>query len=211
MSILRVSRSKSIKDNINSLNLLSQVTWKHLYSKSSSDHSTLAFFRSWLNRVAVTKDPKKSVDASVELLEAITKGHWLGCACEILGISGLDDTLHLPPSMVTGTASEKYSYIQGLAQKVVDKATIVDSAFFACDMQEEDISDTVYNYSKVLCHYGALAVVSAPLQSSWVYQIFPGRFEASHSAEDAIPKPSPSSEMASICKHQGRTWEEHTL
>lgn len=132
------------------------MTWKHLYSKSSSDHGTLAFFRSRLNRVAVTKDPKKSVDASVELLEAITKGHWLHCACEILGISGLDDILHLPPSMVTGTASEKYSYIRGLAQKVVDKATIVDSAFFPCDTQEEDISDTVYNYSKVLCHYGAL-------------------------------------------------------
>ena len=132
------------------------MTWKHLYSKSSSDHGTLAFFRSRLNRVAVTKDPKKSVDASVELLEAITKRHWLGCACEILGISGLDDTLHLPTSMVTGTTSEKHAYIRQIAQKVVDKATIVDSAFFPCDAREEDISDTVYNYSRVLCHYGAL-------------------------------------------------------
>ena len=132
------------------------MIWKHLYSNPSSDYGTLAFFRSRLNRVAVTKDPKKSVDASVELLETITKGHWLSCACEILGISGLDDTLHLPASITTGTASEKYAYIRGLAQQIVDKATIVDSAYLPCDIPEEHISDAVYNYSRVLCHYGAL-------------------------------------------------------
>ena len=51
-------------------------------------------------------------------------------------------TQHTTPSIVTATASEKCAYVWGLAQKVVD------------NKQEKDISDTVYNYSRVLCHYG---------------------------------------------------------
>ena len=45
------------------------------------------FFRNQLNRVAVSNDPKKEVNATIDFLFTIIKGHWLACACEILGIS----------------------------------------------------------------------------------------------------------------------------
>lgn len=133
-----------------------------MYSKSSSDYGTLAFFRSRLNRVAVSKDPKKSVDATIEFLEAVTKGHWLGCACEILGIASLEDTLHLPLHIVKGTPSEKLAYVRGIAEKVVDRVTLVDSAFLSGDT--DDTADKVYNYARVLCHYGALV---AEFRDAW--------------------------------------------
>ena len=132
-----------------------QVAWKNLYSKSSSDYGTLAFFRSRLNRVAVSNEPKKSVDATIDFLETVTKGHWLGCACDILGISSLDDTISVPPYIVQGTARQKLAYIRGIAQMVVDRVTLVDSAFLTGDT---DTDDKVYNYARVLCHYGALMI-----------------------------------------------------
>lgn len=99
------------------------MAWKHLFSTSCGDHGTLAFFRGKLNRVAVSKEPKKSVDACIEFLDAVMKGHWLGCACEILGIAGLDRPFVLPSSILKGTPAEQLTYVRGLAQKVVDKMT----------------------------------------------------------------------------------------
>ena len=83
----------------------------------------------------------------------MTKGHWLGCACDILGISSLDDTISVPPYIVQGTARQKLAYIRGIAQMVVDRVTLVDSTFLTGDT---DTDDKVYIYARVLCHYGAL-------------------------------------------------------
>ena len=71
-----------------SLTQFLQMMWKALYGKSASDHGTLAFFRSQLRRVAVTADPKKDVNACVDLIYTVMKGHILACACENLNLSG---------------------------------------------------------------------------------------------------------------------------
>ena len=76
-----------------------QMLWKFLYSKSSGDHGTLDFFRSHLRRASVTANPKKDVNACVDLIYTVTKGHILACACDILNISGLDEHPAIPPGL----------------------------------------------------------------------------------------------------------------
>ena len=70
--------------------VLLKVMWKQLYCQSSRDHGTLGFFKSLLNRSTVKDDPKKAVDATLEFVQTVVVGHFLSCACEILGIAKLD-------------------------------------------------------------------------------------------------------------------------
>ena len=57
--------------------IIFQVVWKTLYGKSASDHGTLCYFKSLLRRTTVTSDVKKAVDANVEFLLTVFKGHVL--------------------------------------------------------------------------------------------------------------------------------------
>lgn len=131
------------------------MAWKNLYSKSSFDHGTLAFWRSRLNRVSVTKEPKKNVDATIDFFETVTVGHWLSCACGILGITTLDGRVTIPDNILQGGPNAQRTYIRILARKVVHRLSIVDSAFLSGD---SDSDDHIYNYARVLCHYGSLMV-----------------------------------------------------
>ena len=54
-----------------------------------------------------------------------------------------------------GGSNVKLEYIQLLARKVVDRLTIVDSAFLSGDAESDD---HMYNYTRVMCHYGALMI-----------------------------------------------------
>ena len=96
------------------------------------------------------------------------KGHILASACEVLGVSGLDGVPTIPPGLKTASKTEQLSFIGDISQKVVNRCTLVESAFMATDnvheaeddpsllTDEETESDGVYNYARVLCHYGAL-------------------------------------------------------
>jgi hypothetical protein len=72
---------------INILNF--QVIWKTFldYSQSSRDHGTLWHFKSLLNRASISKDQKKYVNATVDFLLTVVKGHMLAAACQILGVT----------------------------------------------------------------------------------------------------------------------------
>ena len=112
------------------------------------------FFRNRLNRIAVTKDPKK-VDAATDFLYTVLKGHWLACACNILGISTLDESINVPNGLYKATQSEQQWFVESIACEV-KKLTLIDSAFdpgISCDT-----TDSSYNYTRVLCHYGALVM-----------------------------------------------------
>ena len=85
----------------------------------------------------------------------MTIGHWLGCACSILGLTALDGTVTIPENVAQGGTNAKRTYIRILARKVVNKLTIVDAAFGSLDA---DSDDHVYNYTRVLCHYGSLMI-----------------------------------------------------
>lgn len=134
---------------------LLRVAWQKLYSKSSSDYGTLAFFRSRLNRVTVSNEPKKCVDACIEFFETVVKGHWLACACEILGLSSIDDTFNLPVHILKGTPREKLALVHEIAKMVVDKLTLIESEDGSKDGAEDDKK---YNYAMLLCHYGSLVI-----------------------------------------------------
>ena len=69
-----------------------QLTWKKLFKSSSRDHGTLGHFCSLLRRLPAAKKPKDEVNACVDILLTILKGHYIAAACSILGISAPDET-----------------------------------------------------------------------------------------------------------------------
>ena len=85
------------------------------------------FFRNKLGHITVTKDFKKGVNALLEFLETVIKGHWLACACDVLGLSSLDEHIILP---YRSTDMEGKLFID--CHMVVDRFGVVDSAFFDC-------------------------------------------------------------------------------
>ena len=131
-----------------------QVAWKRLYSKSSGDHGTLSFFRTILHRKTVNSDVKKAVDANIDFLNTVFKGHVLASACGILGITNLDDDAELPQGIQQASAKRKWGYVRSLAKQVVDKCSLMD---ITSDVQH-DTQDGVYNYARVLCHYASLVL-----------------------------------------------------
>ena len=112
-----------------------------MYKQSSRDHGTLGFFQSLLNRKSVKHDPKAAVDATLEFLCTVVTGHFIGCACEILGIS----KVQLNSEILKGGLEEQYKYISELASQVVDKCTLIEQAYTG---ELEDGGDHVFNYAK---------------------------------------------------------------
>ena len=129
-----------------------QVVWK-MYEESAKDHGTLRYFQSLLNCNTVTADVKKAVDANLEFLLMVFKGHILACACQILEINALDGKVHLPPSLTHSSAPARlqFQFVQRIASAVVDQCTLINTC-----TEITECDDKVYNYARVLCHYGAL-------------------------------------------------------
>ena len=66
----------------------------------------IAYFRTRLNRIAVSKEIKKDVNAIIEFFGAVVHGHWLACACEIVGISNINGAVTLPARLKKATSKE---------------------------------------------------------------------------------------------------------
>ena len=99
------------------------------------------------------------MNAIIDFLETVVKGHWLACACNILDVESLECRLMIPQCK---SDDEKKAYVESIAQKIVDDMSIVESSFFDCS--PDDTDDKVYNYARVLCHYGSLIM---ELQDAW--------------------------------------------
>ena len=67
-----------------------QVIWKCLFGQTSCNHGTLGYFKSLLNQTEVSKDPKNTVDSTVDFLLGVVTGHIIAVAFEILGVTKLD-------------------------------------------------------------------------------------------------------------------------
>ena len=124
------------------------------HGKSSGDHGTLAFFRSHLNRIAVTKELKKDVNACIDFISTVMKGHFLVCACGILGVTSLDGPLTLPPGLHKASAVEQLTFINDISKIVVEHCSLVQGSL--TNETVVDNNDGVYNYARILCHYGSL-------------------------------------------------------
>ena len=106
----------------------------------------------------MTKDPKKDVNACIDFITTIMKGHFLACACDILGVTSLAEPLDLPARIKKGSDLEKLAYITKIARQVVERCTLVDGSFTNDFNATDGEKDGVYNYTRVLCHYGSLVL-----------------------------------------------------
>lgn len=109
-----------------------------------------------MNRIAVTKDPKKDVNACIDFIDTVVKGHYVACACEVLGISSVDEPPALPPGINKACNAQKLAIVLRIAKLVVSRCTLIDGAF--THETAPDKEDGVYNYVRVLCHYGSLVM-----------------------------------------------------
>ena len=115
------------------------------------------FFRNKLNRTSLSNDVKKQVDATIDFLYTVVKGHWVACACEILGITSVEGPISAPRGIYNESADKQREYVEAIARKVVERLTLVDSSFVTPG-ETDDTGDTCYNYARVLCHYGSLVM-----------------------------------------------------
>ena len=123
---------------------------KLYHSKSFRDHCTLNHFGSLLGHYPATKDPKKDMTACAELLVTVVKGHYLSVACNILGISTFED---IPAGLPDAKSVTPQAYTFG---KVVEQCSVIENALLLGPV--ESTTDGVYNYVRVLCHYGSIAL-----------------------------------------------------
>ena len=132
-----------------------------MYRQSAREHGTLRFFQGLLHRNTVKADVKKAVDANLEFLDTVFKGHILACACKTLEISKLDSPVHLPPSLTHMSTPPRlqYQFLQRIASEIVEQCTLIDTCK---EIPESD--DKVYNYTRVLGHYCALI---AEFRDAW--------------------------------------------
>ena len=80
------------------------------------------------------------------------------CACDTLGISDVDGPIIYPRGLFNNDdLKKKREFVEEITQKVVDKLTLVDSAFTVSG-EITYSGDTCYNYARVLCHYGSLVM-----------------------------------------------------
>ena len=82
-------------------------------------------------------------------MNTVVKGHWIACACEILGIPDADSAITYPRGLPKENLQKQREFIEGIARQVVDRLTLVESAF-VCPGELEDSCDTCYNYARVL-------------------------------------------------------------
>ena len=132
-----------------------------MYAQSAREHGTLRYFQGLLHRNTVNADVKKAVDANLEFMDTVFKGHILACACRILEISKLDDPVYLLPSLTqkSATSQRQLQFIQRIASQIVEECTLIDTCKH---MSESD--DKVYNYARVFGHYCAII---AEFRDAW--------------------------------------------
>ena len=104
--------------------ITSQVIWKAL-QQSARDHGTLGYF---VACNTVTTDPKKAVDANLEFLDTVFKGHFLASACSILGVTKPDSKLQLPPGVPCICTTTAGIHMFFGKPSVVEECTLIDTS-----------------------------------------------------------------------------------
>jgi len=89
----------------------------------------LRYFQSLLNQNTFKSDVKKAVDANLEFLATVFRGHILTSACKELEILTLDGNVPLPPSLTHSStpATQQLKFVESIASHVVDECTLISS------------------------------------------------------------------------------------
>ena len=118
------------------------VLWKRLHKNSHRDHGTFGHLCSTLNRFYSSKDPKKDMNLCSDSVFIALKGHYVACACKILGIAKPTDTpSHL--SLNGMCQDEKMILIIAIARQVMETFSIIPEALLFQDIKNTE--DGVYN------------------------------------------------------------------
>lgn len=88
------------------------------------------------------------MNACVDILFTVLKGHFVAHACEQLGITKCSDTPPNFPSLKT--RDEKFAFITKLARQVVEDTTINTESLLGNEVKIS--GDKVYSYSRMFCH-----------------------------------------------------------
>ena len=78
--------------------------------------------------LVAAKDPKKDMNACMDILITVLKGHSVASAYTLLGIDQPDSKPARLPTFSKMSAREKYSFIINLSSQVLDKCGFVDAA-----------------------------------------------------------------------------------
>ena len=73
-----------------------------------------------------------------------------------MGISKLDADAQLLQTIKKGSQTQQFQYVNHIATEVVKKCTPLEQAYTDDDV--DDLGDHVYNYARVLCHFGTLVL-----------------------------------------------------
>ena len=133
-----------------------QLIWKELYKKKSRDHGTLGHIFSLLGRLPKANDPKKDMHACLDVLMTIMKGYIIATACKELGLKDMDSILSIISQLKMGGEVKNHSFIMDLAIRIVDDYLWMPNAMLNNPVSES--GDSVYNYSRILCHFGSLVM-----------------------------------------------------
>ena len=104
----------------------------------------------------MTNDPKKDVNACIDFISTVVKGHFLACACDLFGVTSLTEQLILPPRIHQASNAEKLTFINSISKMVVERCSLITGSFTNETVADKD--DGIYNYARVLCHYGSLVL-----------------------------------------------------
>ena len=94
------------------------------------------------------------MNACVDILFTVLKGHFVAHACQQLGITNCSDTPPNFPSLKT--RDEKFAFITKLARQVVEDTTINAESLLGNEVKIS--GDKVYSYSRMFCHFGSIAL-----------------------------------------------------
>ena len=125
-------------------------------SSSARDHGTVWHLCSLLGRLPSAKDPKKDMNACMDVLITVLKDHYVASACTLLGIDQPDSKPASLSTFIKMSAREKYSFIINFSSQVLDKCGSVDTAILGETVTETE--DGIFNYARVFCHHASLAL-----------------------------------------------------
>ncbi len=105
-----------------------------------------------LGRLPKAKSPKKDLNACLDALITVYRGHIIAAACEELGIANPQspgDHLSIP-----GPRKDKHVYVNNLARRIVERCTFIAEPFLEKEL--ESSTDHVFNYARQVCHFCSL-------------------------------------------------------
>ena len=107
-----------------------------------------------LGRFPKAQKPKNDMNACMDVLFTVLKGHYVAYACTVLGISKPTD---IPKDFATLRGKDaKLAFIASIASQVAEKFSISENAIIG--QEDDQTDDHMYDYARVFSHFGSLAL-----------------------------------------------------